>query len=334
MIIFPTANHGQFELEQQADDIIIRQDNQVILQAKIAAVQANLSIIECQGEQLLAACYALFSTYSLTEITRSGPTASNVTSDLLWQKIDSNLWQLDSRALNQYAPLWLAPNLPTWYPQVQVLDDKGSYHPQRPAQDSLGNLGVLYRRFDPSINAWISLSALDIEQHAQLFSDWQNNPRVAAFWDQTGTLAEHTAYLHELQKDPKVLPLIACINDEPFAYFEAYWTKEDRIAPYFDVQDFDRGIHMLVGNEQHRGPHKVQAWLSALCHFLFLNDARTNRIVSEPRADNQRMINYMQGQDFVRLKEFNFPHKRAALMLLMRDAFFEKTNNYTNGDIK
>lgn len=157
MIIFPTPNHGQFELEQQADDIIIRQDNQLILQAKIAAVQAKLSIIECQGEQLLAACYALFATYSLTEITRSMPTAADVASDLLWQQIDSNLWQLDSRALNQYAPLWLAPNLPTWYPQVQVLDDKGSYHPQRPAQNSLENMGVLYRRFDPSINAWVSL---------------------------------------------------------------------------------------------------------------------------------------------------------------------------------
>jgi acetyl CoA:N6-hydroxylysine acetyl transferase len=332
MIIFPTFNHGQFELNKQANTVSVRQGGQTLLQVTLKADQAKINAIECQGEQFLAACCAMFSSYSLTKLTRSISMPSHPLCNIFWQKNELNQWQLESKALNQYAALWLAPKLPVWYPQVQILDHKGSYHPRRPTQPQAK--GELYRRFDPSINASISLLELDINQHAQLFSDWQNNPRVAAFWDQTGTLEAHTAYLHALQKDPKTWPLIACIDHEPFAYFEVYWAKEDSIAPYFDVQDFDRGIHMLVGNEQHRGPHKVQAWLDALCHFIFLNDARTARIVSEPRADNQRMINYMQRQNFVRLKEFNFPHKRAALMLLMRDSFFEKTDNDTDGDIK
>jgi hypothetical protein len=36
------------------------------------------------------------------------------------------------------------------------------------------------------------------------------------------------------------------------------------------------------------------------------------------------MIAYLRAQGFGCLKEFDFPHKRAALMMLSREAFFER----------
>ena len=222
------------------------------------------------------------------------------------------LWQLTGD--------WLPKAAAFPYPVRMVMDDSGRRHPRRPAKPS----GEVYRRFDTGIQAWVSLRVLDIEEDLERFMRWQNSQRVAAFWEQSGTLEEHRAYLESQARDPRVLNLIGCIDDDPFAYFEAYWAKEDRIAPYYDAQDFDRGIHMLVGEEHHRGPHKVKAWLNALCHYLFLDDCRTTRIVSEPRADNDRMIQHLQARRFAKPKEFDFPHKRAALMVLQRDAFFER----------
>ena len=81
---------------------------------------------------------------------------------------------------------------------------------------------------------------------------------------------------------------------------------------------------MLVGEESHRGPHNVASWLSALTHYLFLDDPRTQRVVAEPRADNARMIGHMQAQGYHKAKEFDFPHKRAALMVQSREVFFER----------
>ncbi|MDC7824863.1 GNAT family N-acetyltransferase [Pseudomonas sp. BLCC-B13] len=224
----------------------------------------------------------------------------------------SSFWQLPG--------LFLRTAGSAGYPQQMVMHPTGRRHPRRAPKP----VGEVYRRFDATLGAWISLRTLDIDEDLERFNRWQNSARVAAFWQEEGDLATHRRYLEELACDPRVLTLIGCFDDQPFAYYEAYWAKEDRIAPFYEVGDYDRGIHMLVGEESHRGPHKVASWLSALTHYLFLDEPRTQRVVAEPRADNARMIGHMQAQGYHKAKEFDFPHKRAALMVQSREVFFER----------
>ncbi|MGZ7459871.1 GNAT family N-acetyltransferase [Pseudomonas sp. Ma2-10] len=214
---------------------------------------------------------------------------------------------------------WLGASLTPSYPQQMVFCG-GKRHPLRPVKPR----GEVYRRFDARLGAWISLRTVDIDLDLARFNRWQNSPRVASFWEEEGSFEQHHQYLSKLEADPHTLTLIGCFDDEPFAYFEAYWAKEDRIAPFYEAGDYDRGIHMLVGEENHRGPHKVASWLSALTHYLFLDDPRTQRVVAEPRADNAKMIGHMQHQGFHCEKGFDFPHKRAALMVLGRERFFDR----------
>ena len=77
-------------------------------------------------------------------------------------------------------------------------------------------------------------------------------------------------------------------------------------------------------SEKARSPMKVNAWLPSLAHYLFLDDTRTRNVVAEPRADNTKMIGYLQRAGFYKSKEFDFPHKRAAMMVLSREAFFDQ----------
>ena len=192
-------------------------------------------------------------------------------------------------------------------------------------QNSIPNTATreLYSRFDTELQSTVSFRHVDLENDLSRFSRWQNSDRVAYFWDERGTLAEHREYLTKLIQTPQVMPLIGCLEDDPFLYLEVYWAKQDRLAAHYAAEEADRGIHMLVGEERHRGPHKVRAWLSALCRYLFEDSPSTQRIVSEPRYDNLKMIDYLEKQGFEKIKEFDFPHKRAALMLLTRDAFFK-----------
>jgi len=194
------------------------------------------------------------------------------------------------------------------------------HHPVRPQKPQ----GVVYRRAIAKLACELTLRTVDRERDLTVFHRWMNDPRVAAFWEQTGNLEEQAAYLDKVARDAHTLAVLGCFDGDPLGYFELYWTKEDRIAPYYQAGDYDRGLHMLVGEQRHRGPDKVEAWLSSLVHYLFLDEPRTQNIVAEPRADNAKMIDYLVRCGFYQEKLFDFPHKRAALMILPRQAFFDR----------
>ncbi|KZE29034.1 acetyltransferase [Chelatococcus daeguensis] len=220
----------------------------------------------------------------------------------------SLLWQLPE--------LWLpSPTAP--YPQHLVMTG-GRRHPLRPMKPT----GMVYARFIPWLGGVLSLRAATVEADAARLNRWMNDPRVAAVWAEEGDLDKHRAYLGGLIADPHMLPLIVSFNGEPFGYFEVYWAKENRLGPFYDAQNYDRGWHVLIGEDGFRGRPWVTAWLPSLMHYIFLDDCRTERIVGEPRADHQQQIRNLDKAGFAKIKEFDFPHKRALLVMLLRERFF------------
>lgn len=212
---------------------------------------------------------------------------------------------------------WLLGPASAGYP-LRYTVSQGKRHPVRPPIPS----GVVYRRRVAAIDAVVTLRTVSIADDLDTIHRWMNDPRVAAFWELAGSRESHAAYVENILADRHVHPLIGCFDGNPFGYFEAYWAREDRIAPFYDVRDYDRGIHMLVGEPKYRGPHRVAAWLPSLVHYLFLDDPRTEHVVAEPRSDNAKMIDYLARAGFCKTKEFDFPHKRAALMMTSREVFF------------
>jgi hypothetical protein len=124
---------------------------------------------------------------------------------------------------------------------------------------------------------------------AQLLHKWMNDPRVAASWGESGPLSHQESFLRTGLGTRHSFPVIGSFDGKPFGYFEIYWVKEDRLGGYIGgagVDEWDRGLHVLVGEQEFRGPHRIQVWLSALVHCCFLADARTNAVWMEPRVDN------------------------------------------------
>ncbi|MET1078082.1 MAG: GNAT family N-acetyltransferase [Pseudomonas sp.] len=323
----PLPGGQRLSATEAAGELALRLDDQPLLRVAVqglgaARVFEPLDLVgEQAGAQLEALAYWCFAsepTRLQVQLSLGQVPAAVLASGLLVD--DGQGLRIERGAFWQLSGACLRVPGSAGYPQTQVMHASGRRHPRRPPKPR----GEVYRRFDARLGAWVSLRCLEVEQDLERFSRWQNQPRVAHFWQEQGDLAQHRRYLESLAADPRVLTLIGCLDDEPFAYFEAYWAKEDRIAPFYAAGDYDRGIHLLVGEEHHRGPHKVAAWLGALVHYLFLDEPRTQTLVLEPRADNLKMIGYLQSLGFFKEKEFDFPHKRAALMALRREAFFER----------
>ncbi|KAK9429429.1 acyl-CoA N-acyltransferase [Lipomyces doorenjongii] len=200
---------------------------------------------------------------------------------------------------------------------------KQARDPWRPPKPRAGTL--IYSRYVPTLNKMFTMRALSIEDDADTFSEWMNNDRVAEFWNMKGDKdSVHLPYLKTLDGDKHVVTVIGSLDHEQFLYAELYYVAEDHLAPFADGAGlYDRGFHLLVGNERLRGPHIVRAWLTSIVHCLFLQDPRTQYVFLEPRTDNKKLIGYLLQHGFEKLKEFTFPHKRAALMRIDRDAFFK-----------
>lgn len=219
----------------------------------------------------------------------------------------------------QQARLWRSSTICQSFP-LHYIFTRERRHPMRPPKPA----GVVYRRYIPWLDQTLIFRTVDRAGDLESFHRWMNDAEVAKFWQETGDINRHRAYLEALDADPHTISLIGCWDDEPFGYFEIYWAKENRIAPYYDADDFDRGWHVLIGEPHRRGKRYVTAWLPSLSHYLFLDDDRTQRLVIEPRFDNHKMIRNLVQCGYVTLKEFDFPHKRAVLGMLSRERFFSE----------
>lgn len=268
----------------------------------LAAVEASFTHYPGQKKIILSVPFqSHHELFSSGVLVLGGDNQIVVYAELFWQQ--ARLWR--ASAANQLFPL-------------RYIFSYERRHPLRPPKPA----GIVYRRYITWLGRTLIFRAINLNDDLECFNRWMNDPVVAEFWQETGDLARHRAYLEGIQTDPHMMSLIGCLDDEPFGYFEVYWAKENRIAPYYDADDFDRGWHVLIGEPHMRGKHFVTAWLPSISHFLFLDDDRTQRIVIEPRADNHKMIRNLAQCGYANLKEFDFPHKRAMLGMLSRERFF------------
>lgn len=331
LTVLPLPDGSTVRADGHGDRLTLADDQGPLVQVRLSDSGDVLEVGVHEGprdgrpEALRSLAYWLLSANPECQILRwSGlPEGSDLRQALIaWGMLtpDSATGLVETRreALWQQG-LWRMRGHEPGFPEMLMMDNHVR-HPLRPPKPK----GEVYRRYDARLGSWISFRTLDVEADLERFNRWQNKPRVNEFWEEAGTLDEHRAHLGNLAADPHCLQLIGCFDDEPFGFFDVYWAREDRIGPWCDAAFYDRGIHMLVGEDHHRGPLKIGCWLPSLVHYLFLDEPRTARIVSEPRSDNDRMIGHLINTGFSRLRDFNFPHKRAALMSLSRERFFDR----------
>ncbi|CEJ91788.1 hypothetical protein VHEMI07480 [[Torrubiella] hemipterigena] len=236
-------------------------------------------------------------------------------------------------------PFFSTSHLPTYYPPapLQYTFTGDVRHPLRPKPPRMGE--VFYTRFIPSQGQYLSFRVASLSpnpvpylgpvgpkapQHESLMTmsdtlllqSWYENPRVNKFW---GAWKENT--LSSVLELPHSFPVIALWDGVPWGYFEVYWVKEDLLGKTLgsSVDDWDRGIHLLVGEEWARG--RVPVWLSSLVHWCFTSEPRTMSVNLEPRIDNDRVLKVLDETGFGKERQISFPHKQSWLSRLRRETF-------------
>lgn len=224
-------------------------------------------------------------------------------------------------------PFTSASHLPTYYPPppTQYTMTNSIRHPIRHKPPRQGE--TFYTRYIPSLNSYLSFRVASLSRkcvpHAgpmsspqapawippnsalspnlqqsmssmtlgpsdmDLLHRWMNDERVAADWGASGPIEVQEQLLKTALTSKHSFPVIGCWDGKPFAYFEIYWAKEDQVGRSCEVGNWERGFHVLSGEAEFRGPERVKVWLSALVHYCWLAEQRTERVLAEPRVDNE-----------------------------------------------
>ncbi|KAF4968972.1 hypothetical protein FZEAL_10314 [Fusarium zealandicum] len=204
------------------------------------------------------------------------------------------------------SPFYSSSHLPTYYPPppLQYIFTNNIRHPMRPKPPRMGE--VFYTRYVPSVGQYLSFRVASIsprpvpyfgpvgsnppeQSHLSILSDtsllqmWMAKPRVSEFWNDYGP-----QFLTNSLNQANSFPVIGMWDGVPFGYFEIYWVKEDILGQHLgsDAGDWDRGLHVLIGEEWARG--RVPIWLTSLVHWCLTSDYRTMSVGLEPRIDNAR----------------------------------------------
>ncbi|RPD65641.1 hypothetical protein L226DRAFT_530817 [Lentinus tigrinus ALCF2SS1-7] len=204
-------------------------------------------------------------------------------------------------------------------------------HPLRPPKPRPGE--VIYRKFFPNVGQMLEFAYVDlgndgddeVSEHLATFHRWHNSDHVNRGWGERGPIEKHRAYLRELIADPCVLPLMMSWDGELMGYTELVYIKENHVSAYVPngAWDYDRGLHILVGEEKFRGSNRSKAWFSAIHHILFLSDPRTMRVIGEPKAKNQAVIDLSVAVHMNVNTIFDFPYKRSVMTWLPRERWFK-----------
>ncbi|KAJ5088093.1 hypothetical protein N7456_011709 [Penicillium angulare] len=193
-------------------------------------------------------------------------------------------------------------------------------HPLRSPNPSPGS--TVYSRYISSLDKTFSLTTVDYKEptHVEFFHQSKMSSATSHPEPYGDSLEESFEYLRRKSDDPHTIGLLGQFDETLFGYFEVFWIKEDPLGMAVDAGDFDRGLSGSVGYSAFKSRRWLQACWSSLLHYIFLDEHRTNSVISE--AEFGREMSAHASLELLEDGIVDLPHQRVILTRYTREAFF------------
>ncbi|MUL79351.1 GNAT family N-acetyltransferase [Mycolicibacterium sp. CBMA 226] len=155
---------------------------------------------------------------------------------------------------------------------------------------------------------------------AELLSEWMNRPHLVAAWEYDWPAERWSQHLQAQLDGEYSRPFIVSHEGAPTGYVEVYWAAKDSIAPRYDAQPYDLGIHAAIADEQLTQRRIGLTLMPLLAADLFEMVPECRRIMFDPDHRNigaRRLVEH-GGAEF--LGEHDMANRRMALYALARPA--------------
>lgn len=164
----------------------------------------------------------------------------------------------------------------------------------------------------------IRLVDADADADAEMISEWMNRPHLVEAWEYDWPPARWHRYLSAQLDGQYSRPFIGSFRGAPFGYIEVYRAAKDSIAPRYDADPHDIGLHAAIADPKFVNRGLAPIVLPRLVASVFEIEPRCRRIMFDPDHRNtgaRRLCEYA-GCTF--LGEHDMANRRMALYALPR----------------
>lgn len=177
----------------------------------------------------------------------------------------------------------------------------------------------LYTKQMPGMGRF-SFRPLEIENDIPLIHNWVNRD-YAQYWQMQHTTEEQVRSAYTaISRSKHSHAYMGFYNDKPAFLWESYYAKNDPIGKYYDVQDGDYGLHLLVAPVDTPIHHFTYHILCTVIDFM-LTDPAVERLIVEPDARNEKMHVLTRRVGFEYRQKVQLPQKTAYLGFCTREQY-------------
>lgn len=157
---------------------------------------------------------------------------------------------------------------------------------------------------------------------ADMVAEWMNRPHLAEAWEYDWPVDRWQRHLQAQLDGTYSLPLIASLNGTAGAYLELYRAAKDSIAPCYDADPYDLGLHAAIADVNALNRGLAPRLLPRIIANLFAIEPRCRRVMFDPdhRNTGARRLCEFVGCRF--LGEFDMSNRRMALYEFERPTNF------------
>lgn len=154
---------------------------------------------------------------------------------------------------------------------------------------------------------------------AELVAEWMNRPHLVKAWEYPWPVSRWRRHLRAQLDGTYSIPLILNRRGVDRAYLEIYRAAKDSIAPRYDYEPHDLGLHAAIADEKLVNRGLGPLLLPKLVNSVLAADQACQRVMFDPdhRNTTARRLCEFAGCRF--LGEHQMSNRRMALYVLDRE---------------
>ena len=172
----------------------------------------------------------------------------------------------------------------------------------------------------PQLREPFSIRLVEPEADTEMIAEWMNRPHLAETWEYDRPVTWWRGYLRAQLAGEYSRPFVGIFKGNPQGYVEVYRAAKDSIAPCYEADPYDLGLHAAIADLDIVNRGFGPLLLPRLAASLFQSEPRCQRIMFDPDQRNtaaRRLCEYARC-DF--LGEHQMSNRRMALYALNRPA--------------